>query len=316
MDDYKYHSIDWIEKKYGVGQQTVYMWLDGYDIHTGSRMILTSERQRELFQRLVEVDPAGEWRMNDRKIIYPQELDIVSDVRKIAIEYCGIYWHSEIHKKDTYHLEKLNKCEATGYRLVTMFESDDIDMIVQFIHQPTIKVGARLCDLVYGVSTTEFELQHHLMGNCNANVTLALVHEGSTVSTMTFSKNRYGGEAEWEMIRYTTSDIAVVGGKERLFHGFVSKYDPTSVITYCDRRYGTGKAYASLGFTFSHNTKPNYWYSKRGYPTIYSRQMFMKHKLVDRIDEFDPSLTERENMLNNGYYRIYDCGSSAWLWTK
>ncbi len=36
---------------------------------------------------------------------------------------------------------------------------------------------------------------------------------------------------------------------------------------------------------------------------------FQKHKLKDKIDIYDSELTEYQNMLNNGYDRIWDCGN-------
>jgi len=36
----------------------------------------------------------------DRKIVSPYELDIVIPLKKLAIEYCGLYWHSEKSNKD------------------------------------------------------------------------------------------------------------------------------------------------------------------------------------------------------------------------
>ncbi|NDC22682.1 MAG: hypothetical protein EBZ49_00905 [Proteobacteria bacterium] len=315
LEDYKSHSVDWIEAKYGVGQATVYGWLDMYDIRTGSRLILTSAMQRVLFERLCAADPAGEWRMNDRTIIFPQELDIVSDVRKVAIEYCGVYWHSELHKKDRYHLDKLEKCESKGYRLITVFESDNIDKVLGFITRPSIVIGARECDVVYDIDTTSFETRHHLMGALNAKHNVALVYGGKVVASMSFSRSRYDKGSQWEMIRYTAGDTAISGGNKRLLDSFISMHAPTSIITYCDRRYGTGHSYHSLGFTHKHNTEPNYWYCKAGQTTLLSRQMFMKHKLQSKLEKYDPKKTERQNMLDNGYYRIYDCGSSVWIKT-
>ena len=46
---------------------------------------------------------------NTTSIISPQELDIYIPELKIAIEYCGLYWHSEAHKPNNYHLDKLNR---------------------------------------------------------------------------------------------------------------------------------------------------------------------------------------------------------------
>ena len=62
---------------------------------------------------------------NDRRLIYPYELDIVIPDKKIAIEYCGLYWHSEKMGHDkNYHLNKLSMCEKIGYRLITVFEDE------------------------------------------------------------------------------------------------------------------------------------------------------------------------------------------------
>jgi len=40
-----------------------------------------------------------------------------------------------------------------------------------------------------------------------------------------------------------------------------------------------------------------------------NRMNFQKHKLKNKIQNFNEELTEYENMLNNGYDRIWDCGN-------
>ena len=35
----------------------------------------------------------------------------------------------------------------------------------------------------------------------------------------------------------------------------------------------------------------------------------MKHKLKDKLENFNELLTETENMLNNGYLKLYDFGN-------
>jgi hypothetical protein len=47
-----------------------------------------------------------------------------------------------------------------------------------------------------------------------------------------------------------------------------------------------------------------------------SRVQFQKHKLKDKLDKFDPSLTEWENMQLNDYNRIWDCGNYVFSWRK
>jgi hypothetical protein len=62
---------------------------------------------------------------NDKTLIKPLELDIYLPDLEIAIEYCGLYWHSEERGKDSeYHLNKFNKCKELGIHLITIFEDE------------------------------------------------------------------------------------------------------------------------------------------------------------------------------------------------
>src|SRR5690606_34167284 len=58
-----------------------------------------STAEISLHEWLKEIDPDGDWKNSDRSLINPFEIDIVSHVRKLAIEYCGVYWHSEMSGK-------------------------------------------------------------------------------------------------------------------------------------------------------------------------------------------------------------------------
>jgi len=316
LELYKKYSVDYLEKRYSVGQSTIYYWLSLYSINTEGRMILTSEKQREIFEYLKEKDPEGEWNINDRKLIYPQEVDIISYKRKIAIEYCGLYWHSEIHKSKTYHLDKLHNVEKQGFRLYTIFESDDYEAVINFILPKTQTIGARECEVIFDVDIKAFEEKYHIMGSCPASTNIVLKYGEEIVAAMSFMKSRFRKDVEWEIIRYTVGNISVTGGAEKLLKAFVEAYTPKSIVSYCDRRYGAGNVYKKLGFGCEKNSKPNFWYFKRGYSNLLSRQSFQKHKLAKKLAKFNPLLSEHTNMVENGYLRIYDCGSSVWVWHK
>lgn len=63
--------------------------------------------------------------VNSRSIIHPYELDIYLPEYNIAIEYNGLYWHSEDNIQDkNYHLNKLLLCEKKGIRLIQIFEDE------------------------------------------------------------------------------------------------------------------------------------------------------------------------------------------------
>lgn len=57
-------------------------------------------------------------------------------------------------------------------------------------------------------------------------------------------------------------------------------------------------------------------YYRKGYQLLESRIKYQKHKLLKLLKAFSPSLTEWENMKNNGYDRIWDCGNDVWIWNK
>ena len=50
----------------------------------------------------------GEIIENNRHIISPMELDIYIPQKNLAIEFNGLYWHSELFRDKNYHFDKIN----------------------------------------------------------------------------------------------------------------------------------------------------------------------------------------------------------------
>ena len=61
---------------------------------------------------------------NDRTALNGNELDIFIPNKNIAVEFDGIYWHSEIVKDNDYHINKTITCEKRGIRLIHIFEDE------------------------------------------------------------------------------------------------------------------------------------------------------------------------------------------------
>ena len=74
-----------------------------------------------------------------------------------------------------------------------------------------------------------------------------------------------------------------------------------------DRSLYDGKGYEASGFTVVGTTPPSYFYYKNG--KRLNRIQAQKHKLGKLLENFDESLSETENMLNNKYIKIFDCGN-------
>lgn len=66
------------------------------------------------------------YKVNNRKIIPPQELDFYIPDKNIAIEFNGLHHHSEFAhgKKSDYHLNKTIMCHDLGINLIHIFEDE------------------------------------------------------------------------------------------------------------------------------------------------------------------------------------------------
>jgi hypothetical protein len=264
--------------------------------------------------------------INTRQIIKPYELDIYIPAKKIAIEYNGLYWHSygqqETTEERVAHSTKHNLCLEQGIQLIQILESEWETPHKQTIIKSKLKtllghgtrIYARKCEVVE-LTNQEYKKfcdNYHIQGYRGSTVKLGLKYNDELISTMSFNKHP---KYNWEITRFATKfDHIVVGGASKLFDYFKKKYNPENCLTYADRRYSIGNLYRKLGFELDGITSPNYGYIKGG--KIWSRQYFQKHKLAKRLEEFDPNMTESENMFKNKYRRLWDAGHYRFLLHK
>ncbi len=255
-----------------------------------------------------------EYIRSDRKQIGPQELDFYIPRYELAIEYNGVYWHSELRgKKSSYHLSKTRACSRQGIQLLHIFSTDNIPLWRSVISN---KLG--ICERIYArkcrfseISSQEadrFCQSNHLQGRFSAKYNYGLYYQEELISVMTFSKSRYNFLAEFEMIRYCCKvGVQVIGGASKLLKNSLL----ISVLSYANRRWSDGSLYRALGFRLHSETRPNYFYTS-DYKSLSSRLKFQKHKLTD-LSTFDANLSEWENMKLQGYDRIWDCGNLLYV---
>jgi rubrerythrin len=283
----------------------------------------TSKPEKEIIAYIESLGVKVE--SGNRSIIRPFELDAVVHEKKLAIEINGEYWHSDLQGRGgNYHLNKTQKCNDAGYRLIQILLSEWADRPELVKSRLSTALGknqriyARNCKLVIVDSkiAMRFLEDNHMQGTCPASVRLGLEYNGELVALMTFGKARYNKKIEWELLRFVTKKYTcVAGGASKLLSSFIKQYDPLSIVSYCDLRWNTGTLYTSIGFNLSHSSPPNYWYT-RDYHTLESRVCYQKHKLATSLVKYDPVLTEWKNMQANGYDRIWDCGNSVYVWNK
>ncbi len=315
----KHGSIRVLSNELNISPNSVKKAMLEYDIPRN--IPWRSSGEIALAERLEAIYPG--WMTNDRTLISPLEIDIIHHEKKLAVEYCGLYWHSEIsgEKARNYHREKFLKCAEAGYVLITVFETDRKEFINSLIAAKcgsSKRISARKTIAIDLDSKTarNFEETNHAHGGRGGSVRIGLIYGDELVMTLTMCKSRFDHDYEWECARMTVKNgMTIVGGASKLMCAFRKMYAPTSIVTYADLRFGNGKVYEKLGFTRVTDTPPNYWYfNKKNYDKIYSRQTFQKHKIM-HFPVFDKKLSEHMIMALAGYDRIFDCGNAKYVWT-
>lgn len=247
------------------------------------------------------------------------ELDFYIPHLNIAIEVNGIYWHSEsMGKYRDYHLYKTKECESKGISLIHildwewLYKKDIVkSILLSRFKLLSSRVYARKCT-IKEINDTKiirgFLDNNHIQGYTHASTSLGLYNNNELVSLMTFGKNRFNKNSnEYEMVRFCNKlNTNVVGGASKLFKYFVSKNN-SDIVSFADRRWFNGNLYNQLGFDFIKFTSPSYFYWKDS--KILNRMSCQKHKLNKLLDNFNDKETEYQNMLNNGYRRVWDCGN-------
>ncbi len=239
----------------------------------------------------------------------------------LAIEFNGLYWHSEIYKDKNYHLNKTQQCEAKKIKLIHIFEDEwlfkkDIvkSRLINILGLTPNKIYARktIIKEISPKESKEFLDFNHIQGNVNAKIKLGLYYDNELVSIMTFGKGRIimgGNSNQYELLRFCNKlNTTVIGGADKLLKYFIKTYQPKEIISYADRRWSQGDLYEKLGFNFIHNSKPNYFYINqniREYRFKYRKNILVK-------EGYDINKTERDIMLERKIYRIYDCGAKLY----
>ena len=112
------------------------------------------------------------------------------------------------------------------------------------------------------------------------------------------------------LVKADKCGINVVGGFSKLLKRFRNE-NIGSIISYCDLMVFDGKMYKESGFINIKNTNPGFFYAKG--TQIFNREKLQKHKLKDILKDFDESLTADQNLLNNGWEKVWNCGNGVWI---
>ena len=258
------------------------------------------------------------------KALSPQqrnrEIDVYIPSLNLGIEYNGLHWHSERLGKDkNYHLDKLNKCNEQGIKLIQIFEDEWINhreicesklkQICGLNTNP--KIFARKCKVVEITDKNEayeFLDKNHIQGRTGFTIALGAYYNNELVGVMTFKKEKDG---YWDLNRFVTDinhQCVGIGGK--LFKHFIRNYPFIEIKSFADRRWTIdpkNNLYTKLGFKFDSFVPPTYWYYTDGEIVRHHKFGFRK-QILHKRHGLPLGLKESEMAERLGYTRIWDCG--------
>lgn len=259
---------------------------------------------------------------NRRDVINGMELDIYLPAFKVAIEYNGLYWHTEEMGKDrTYHYNKWLKTKEKGIQLIQIWEDEWLANPERIKNMLLHKLGLSQQEKVYArktkvvlISKEEAEVflqQNHIQGYASGSYYYGLQETAGKermVAVLVLKKE--SGET-LNIIRYATA-FNVVGGFTKLISHTEKNLAFKRFITFSDHSISDGSLYRNNGFIVDKELAPDYRY-------LVKRQRL--HKFGYRLKRFrtDPELlwqeglTEKELAKLNGLSRIWDAGKTRWV---
>jgi hypothetical protein len=289
--------------------------------------VYTSKEEQAVFDYIVQDLGIKHGKQSDKTLINPFEVDMIFPEERISVEYCGLYWHSEMSadKKKFYHYEKMKRVNAAGYRLITIF-SDEWNLKNNIVKSKLKNIFQKTENRYFARNLTvqsvswdqskEFLNKNHLQGSSSAKINLGLYDRDNLVALMTFSTGRAAlnshnlNSNEYELVRFVTNGGSVIGGASKLLKHFIKNYSPEKIISYSDNRWSDGNLYQTLGFRKISDPTIGYWYVDE-YKHRIHRYNFTKNQLIKEGN--DPSKTEWEIMQDLGYDRIWDCGHQKFV---
>lgn len=256
---------------------------------------------------------------SNRDVLKGMELDMLIKDHNLAIEFNGLYWHSENQGKDkTYHYNKWFNAKKAGIQLLQIWEDEwknnKEQVKTMLLHKLGINDSMRIyarktrVDVVSLEDARNFLATNHIQGFAAGSYYYGLYADNSLHAVIILKKEAGN---RLNIVRYATN-ATVVGGFTKLIAYIERTLKPTAMVTFSDHCVSDGSLYANNGFTIESEISPDY---------RYVIGMKRHHKFGFRLKKFrdDPSLlwqdgmTERELATLNGIDRIWDAGKTKWI---
>lgn len=264
---------------------------------------------------------------SDYKVLEGKELDLYDEEKKLAIEYCGIYWHNENSPEPrdrNYHHDKYKKCKEKEIRLLTIFDDEwnNKEEIIKSVILSKLgifskRIYARQCKIkkIEKKDFNNFCEKYHIQGKNNLSlVRFGLFYENELVGVVDLGRHhRKKDKGTIVLTRLCfKQDIQIVGGSSKLFKRcleYCKQNNIKNILSWSDNRWSYGSVYKKLGFTLDEHLKPDYTYVS----LINPKRRISKQSQKKSATNCPPEITELEWANTRGLARIWDCGKTRWV---
>ncbi len=282
---------------YGKTQQIISEWLNSFDFNFKS----------------------------DYKILQGLELDLYDESLKLAIEYCGLYWHNDCSPQPRgrmYHYQKYKACLDQGIQLITIFSDEWLfreqqcrSHIKAVIGASANRVFARKCEIkeVSKEEARQFISTYHIQGGKHHSiVNFGIYYEQDLLGVMSLGKHPRN-QQDIVLDRLCFKDeYQIVGGASKLFNRCIQwakDNQHSKIISFSDNRWSLGKVYEALKFDLEKEYGPDYSYVDLTNSQLRLSKQSQSKKLTNCPEE----LTEFEWAYQRSLGRIWDCGKKRWV---
>lgn len=284
-------------------------------------VVRNSQAEDDIYDFLLSFIPSESIIRHDRGVVNGKELDFYLPYHQVAIEFNGLYWHTEDKGcPRKYHYNKWKECHDKGIQLITIWEDDwekkpqlIMDMLAYKLKaSDKKKVYARNAHIVRldTQAARDFLNKYHIQGFVPGTYYYGLKDDkGDIVAVSVWRKNA----TSLYLDRYATS-CSVVGGMGKMLKNTIKNHGDLfqEIVTFSDHCVSDGGLYETLGFYRDREIRPDYCYivnKERVHKFNYRIQRFQRDD--DLI--FFPGLSESELAKENNLYRLWDCGKTRWV---
>lgn len=250
----------------------------------------------------------------------PLQADIKISEIKYAIEFHGVYWHSqEISKKaSNFHQRKYIAAKNNGYKLLQVFDMEwkYRNFQVKSFIRSALGKNERV---VYGRQTVvekipakvaeQFLEDNHILGApISCKDAYGLVCDNELLCVVTMGKHHRTGK-EMVLTRYCGKfNVTVAGGLSKLCKAIAKDFP--EFTTFIDLRMSNGENWLNNGWELVSENPPDYFYYDKANEKVVKKQAMSR-----RNKKYPPDVTESQYAKSQGLLTIYDAGKLKLKWT-